>query len=63
MDALRFEKTGDLDFLQWTDFPRPTLQGNEVLIEIKAARLNRNDISNVMGRLPYTTIPRIPGRD
>ena len=63
MDAWRFDQTGNLDFLKFIDFPRPKLQDSEVLIEIKAARLNRNDISNIMGRLPYTTIPRIPGRD
>jgi NADPH:quinone reductase len=63
MDALRFDQTGNLDFLKFIDFPRPSLQDTDVLVEIKAARLNRNDISNVMGRLPYTTIPRIPGRD
>jgi NADPH:quinone reductase-like Zn-dependent oxidoreductase len=63
MDALRFDQTGNIDFLKFIDFPRPVLHDSEVLIEIKAARLNRNDISNVMGRLPYTTIPRTPGRD
>ena len=63
MNALRFDQTGNIDFLKFIDFPRPVLHDSEVLIEIKAARLNRNDISNVMGRLPYTTIPRTPGRD
>ena len=63
MDALRFDQTGNIDFLKFIDFPRPVLHDSEVLIEIKAARLNRNDISNVMGRLPYTTLPRTPGRD
>jgi len=63
MNALRFDQTGNIDFLKFIDFPRPVLHDSEVLIEIKAARLNRNDISNVMGRLPYTTLPRTPGRD
>jgi NADPH:quinone reductase-like Zn-dependent oxidoreductase len=63
MQALRFNQTGDLNFLQLIDVPLPSLKEDEVLIEVKAARLNRNDISNVMGRLPYTTIPRTPGRD
>ncbi len=63
MNALRFDQTGNIDFLKFIDFPRPVLHDSEVLIEIKAARLNRNDTSNVMGRLPYTTLPRTPGRD
>ena len=63
MKALRFNQTGDFNFLQYVDFPMPILGVDEVLIEVKAARLNRNDLSNVMGRLPYTTLPRTPGRD
>ncbi len=63
MQALRFNQTGDLSYLEFVDMPIPFLDQDEVLIEIKAGRLNRNDISNVMGRLPYTTIPRTPGRD
>ena len=62
MKALRFNQTGDFNFLQYVDFPMPILGVDEVLIEVKAARLNRNDLSNVMGRLPYTTLPRTPGR-
>lgn len=63
MKALRFSKTGDLKYLEYADCPMPTPASGEVLIEIRAARLNKNDISNVMGRLPYTTLPRTPGRD
>jgi len=63
MQALRFNQTGDLNNLEIVEMPIPSLGKDEVLIEVKAGRLNRNDISNVMGRLPYTTIPRTPGRD
>jgi len=63
MQALRFNQTGDLNNLELVEIPTPSLDKDEVLIEVKAGRLNRNDISNVMGRLPYTTIPRTPGRD
>ena len=63
MKALRFSKTGDLKYLEYAECPMPTPASGEVLIEVKAARLNKNDISNVMGRLPYTTLPRTPGRD
>jgi NADPH:quinone reductase-like Zn-dependent oxidoreductase len=34
-----------------------------VLVRVKAAGLNRSDVSNVMGGHPYTTLPRTPGRD
>jgi len=34
-----------------------------VLVQIKAAGLNPSDVKNVLGRFPYTTLPRIPGRD
>ncbi len=35
----------------------------EVLVEIRAAGLNPSDVKNVLGRFPYTTLPRTPGRD
>jgi NADPH:quinone reductase-like Zn-dependent oxidoreductase len=63
LKALRFSKTGDLKYLEYVECPTPSPAHGEVLIEIKAARLNKNDISNVMGKLPYTTVPRTPGRD
>ena len=63
MKALRFNQTGDLNHLEFIEFTKPTLNDDEVLVQIKAARLNSNDLSNVMGRLPYTTTPRTPGRD
>src|SRR5438477_388432 len=33
------------------------------LVRIKAAGLNKSEVSNVMGGHPYTTLPRTPGRD
>lgn len=63
MKALRFVKTGDLKYLEHADCPMPRPADGEVLVEIRAARLNRNDISNVLGKLSYTTLPRTPGRD
>lgn len=63
MKAIHFLKTGDLKNLSFTDLPTPSPNLEEALIQIKAARLNKNDLSNVMGRMPYTTLPRTPGRD
>ncbi|SEM67808.1 NADPH:quinone reductase [Pseudomonas sp. ok272] len=63
MKALQFHKTGDLSSLRYVEVPTPVAGANEVLVQIKAAGLNPSDVKNVLGRFPYTTLPRIPGRD
>jgi len=63
MKALRFEKTGDLVHLSLVEAPLPEPAAGEVLVRVKAAGLNKSDVSNVMGGHPYTTLPRTPGRD
>lgn len=63
MRALRFDKTGQLDFLAVRDIPKPIPSAGEVLVEIKAAAVNPSDIKNVLGKMQETTLPRTPGRD
>ena len=63
MKALQFSRTGDLAALQYVDLPKPVAGPDEVLIQVKAAGLNPSDVKNVLGRFPYTTLPRVPGRD
>jgi NADPH:quinone reductase-like Zn-dependent oxidoreductase len=63
MKALQFSRTGDLEALQYVELPMPVPAQDEVLIEVKAAGLNPSDVKNVLGRFPYTTLPRVPGRD
>lgn len=63
MQALQFTKTGHLDSLELRDVPAPVPKADEVLIEVRAAGVNPSDIKNVLGLFPYTTTPRIPGRD
>lgn len=63
MQALQFSTTGSLDSLQLCDLPKPEPGDGEVLVEVRAAGLNPSDVKNVLGRFPYTTTPRIPGRD
>ena len=63
MKALRFQATGSLDELEFVDCPDPQPADGEVLVRIEAAGLNTSDVSNVRGGHPYTTLPRIPGRD
>lgn len=63
MHALQFTVKGDLDSLQYVEVPTPTAAPGEVLVQIRAAGVNPSDLKNVLGRFPYTTVPRIPGRD
>ncbi|MFQ6556278.1 zinc-binding alcohol dehydrogenase family protein [Pseudomonas sp. Lb2C1-1] len=63
MKALQFSATGSLDHLCLVDLPPPVPGPDEVLIRVKAAGLNPSDVKNVEGRFPYTTLPRVPGRD
>ena len=63
MKALRFERTGDLSYLQLVELPTPRAGSDEVLVRVRAAGINRSDVSNVLGAHAYTTPPRVPGRD
>ncbi|AJD48948.1 dehydrogenase [Isoalcanivorax pacificus W11-5] len=63
MHALQFTATGDLRHLALVDLPRPVPAAGDVLIRVDAAGLNPSDVKNVLGRFPYTTLPRVPGRD
>ena len=63
MRALRFERTGSLDYLTLADVPAPIPLDSELLIKIGAAAVNPSDAKNVLGRMHETTTPRTPGRD
>jgi NADPH2:quinone reductase len=63
MRALKFDQTGSLDDLHIEEVTVPTPAAGEVLVEVKAAAINPSDIKNVQGKMPETTVPRIPGRD
>jgi NADPH:quinone reductase len=41
--------------------PRPA--ADEVLVEVRAAGVNRSDVSAALGRMPQAAWPRTPGRD
>ena len=64
MKAVLFYKHGDLDVLEYTDFPTPTPGPGEVLVRLKAAALNGLDLWVRAGwpgiKLEY---PHIPGAD
>ena len=63
MQALQFSSTGNLDALALRDLPVPKISADEVLVQVRAAGMNPSDLKNVLGRFPYTTLPRTPGRD
>lgn len=63
MKALQFSKTGDLSALIVAELPTPVPAPGQILVQVKAAGLNPSDVKNVLGRFPYTTVPRVPGRD
>src|SRR5918912_97150 len=63
MQAVMIERFGDSSELQRKDVSRPDPGEGEVLVEVHAAAVNRSDVLNARGSFPFTTLPRIPGRD
>ncbi|KUJ13703.1 GroES-like protein [Mollisia scopiformis] len=43
--------------------PIPTPKEGQVLVRIHASAIQPSDILNTQGAFPYTTFPRVPGRD
>jgi NADPH:quinone reductase len=63
MKCLLFSKTGSISDLELKMIPLPVPQNGEALIRVKAAAINPSDAKNVLGKFPFTTLPRVPGRD
>src|SRR5215208_8304853 len=63
MQAVLIERFGNPSELRPVEVPRPVPGEGEVLIEVYAAAVNRSDVLNARGSFPFTTLPRIPGRD
>jgi NADPH:quinone reductase len=63
MQAILIERFGDPSELRPTEVPGPDPAEREVLVEVHAAAVNRSDVLNARGSFPFTTLPRIPGRD
>ena len=63
MQAILIERFGDPSELRQKEVPMPEPGEGEVLVEIHAAAVNRSDVLNARGSFPFTTLPRIPGRD
>lgn len=60
MRALQCQKANSL---QISTLSRPSPGPGQLLIKVHAASVNPSDILNSTGGFPYTTFPRIPGRD
>jgi NADPH:quinone reductase-like Zn-dependent oxidoreductase len=43
--------------------PKPSPKEGNVIVKIHASAIQPSDILNIKGLFPYTTFPRIPGRD
>ena len=63
MQAILIERFGDPSKLRQKEVPRSDPGEGEVLVEVHAAAVNRSDVLNARGSFPFTTLPRIPGRD
>lgn len=63
MQAVRFHATGQLDRVVVEAVPVPRPEPGMIRVAVNGAGLNPSDVKNVLGRFPYTTVPRIPGRD
>ncbi|MBS4029234.1 MAG: zinc-binding dehydrogenase [Ignavibacteriales bacterium] len=64
MKSIRFHEFGNADVLRFEEAPKPTINDNEVLIQLKAASLNHLDIWVRSGtRERNTPLPHIPGSD
>jgi NADPH:quinone reductase len=63
MQAILIERFGEPSELRQKEVPRPDPGEGEVLIAVHAAAVNRSDVLNARGSFPFTTLPRIPGRD
>ena len=61
--AVRIHGAGDVEVLKIEDFDAPTPGAGEVLVEVKAAGLNRADCLQRRGFYPAPegTVPDIPG--
>lgn len=62
MKALTFNQFGPPSVLHLDEVPLPSLQGGEVLIQIKASSINPSDVGTVAGRF-HSRLPMTPGRD
>lgn len=63
MKAMMLRETGGPNLLKLEDIETPLPDSKEVIVQLKAAALNRRDLMIVHGRYPGIKLPAIPGSD
>jgi NADPH:quinone reductase len=63
MQVIEFKEFGSPSQLRLAERPLPKADANTAVVRIEAASVNPSDVKNVAGRMPQTTLPRVPGRD
>jgi NADPH:quinone reductase-like Zn-dependent oxidoreductase len=63
MRALQIDGAQGLEELEVRELPQPAPAEGQALVEVAAAAVNRSDLLNVLGMMPITQYPRVPGRD
>jgi NADPH2:quinone reductase len=63
MQVIQFKQFGDPSQLELVERPRLKADGENAIVRVEAASVNPSDVKNLAGRMPQTTLPRVPGRD
>jgi NADPH:quinone reductase len=63
MRALQFREFGPVSNLRLVELPDPKADPETAVVKIAAASITPSDVKNVQGKMEYTTLPRVPGRD
>jgi NADPH:quinone reductase len=63
MQVIQFKQFGDPAQLHLAKRSRPRADAENAVVRVEAASVNPSDVKNVAGRMPQTTLPRVPGRD
>jgi NADPH:quinone reductase-like Zn-dependent oxidoreductase len=63
MWGLQIEGALTLEELAQRELPLPRRGEGDAVVKVAAAAVNRSDVLNVIGMMPITRYPRVPGRD
>ena len=63
MKAIYIQQHGAVADLRISEVPRPSINGDQVLVRIEASGINPSDIVSIEGRFAGSVLPRIVGRD
>src|SRR6266850_407657 len=63
MRALQFTEFGPVSNLRLIELPEPQADPVTAIVKVAAGAISPSDVKNVEGKMEYTTLPRVPGRD